>query len=201
MRWLGQRLIEAFVLLLLGLGLGLTVNAVRRDPLPYNLPGSLLLTESGARVIMLGAARRHFDEAHYVFVDARDEASFLAGHIQGALSLPPERFQELYPELQLWTAGQPLLLYGESGNILACDDLAQQLRDAGEEVVVILSAGFDAWEEHGFPTDAGPEGLLTPSEYEDEAEDRIDDSLWLEEAEEAVGTEPGGETESAEGGE
>ncbi|MBM3317964.1 MAG: rhodanese-like domain-containing protein [Candidatus Eisenbacteria bacterium] len=160
MRWLGHRLVEASALVLLALVLGLTLNAVRREPLPYDLPASLLLTQSGARVVFTGEARRLFDDAHFVFVDAREEHEFLEAHIEGSLSLPPARFDELYPELRLWTAGQPLLVYGESGNILAADDLARQLLAAGEELVVILAGGLDAWRSHGHPVDGGPEGLL-----------------------------------------
>jgi 3-mercaptopyruvate sulfurtransferase SseA len=160
MRWLGQRLVETAALALLATVLGLAVNAVRREPLPYNLPGRLLLTESGARVVFLNEGRRLFNEAEFVFVDARGDEVFVAGHIEGALSLPPQRFDELYAELQLWTGGQPLLLYGDTGDLLAPDDLAQQLLAAGEERVVILAEGFAAWQAHGHPVDRGVEGLL-----------------------------------------
>jgi rhodanese-related sulfurtransferase len=179
MRWLGHRLTEAGILIVLATALGLMVNAVRRDPLPLNLPGHLLLTESGARVVFLSEAQRLYDDADYVFVDARDEAAFLAGHIEGALSLPTQRFAELYPELKLWTAGQPLLLYGDAGNLLTADDLAIQLLKAGEARVLLLAEGLNGWLARGYPVATGSDGLLTLDD--EEMGDAADEETWDEE--------------------
>jgi len=160
MRWWGRRLLEVVLLVAIGTVAGLALNAARRDPLPYDLPASLLLTESGTRVILPPEAERLYTQAAAVFVDARAPGAFIAGHIEGALGLAPDRFAELYPELELWSGGMPLILYGERGNVLAPDDLAMRLREAGQTEVVLLGFGFEGWQARGFPTASGPEGLL-----------------------------------------
>jgi rhodanese-related sulfurtransferase len=177
MRWVGHRLTESAILLLIATVLGLAINAVRRDPLPYDLPASTLSTRSGARVVFLAQARRLFEEGNYVFVDTRDEAAFLREHIEGALSLPARDFAALYPELTVWTAGQPLLLYGVSGNLLTADDVAQQLHAAGMRDVIMLAEGIGEWKVRGYPIAAGADGLLTPQTDEewDDAESDVPD--------------------------
>jgi rhodanese-related sulfurtransferase len=162
MRWLGHRLTEIAILLLIATVLGLAINAVRRDPLPYDLPAATLSTRSGARVVFLSEARRLFEAGAYVFVDTRDEAAFLHEHIEGALSLPASDFAALYPELTVWTGGQPLLLYGASGNLLSADDVAQQLYTAGMRDVRLLAEGIGEWKARGYPIATGSDGLLTP---------------------------------------
>lgn len=167
MRWVGHRLTESAILLLIATVLGLAINAVRRDPLPYDLPAATLSTRSGARVVFLSEARRLFEEGNYVFVDTRDEASFLREHIEGALSLPARDFAALYPELTVWTAGQPLLLYAASGNLLTADDVAQQMHAAGMRDVRMLAEGLGEWKARGYPIATGSDGLLSPQADEE----------------------------------
>jgi rhodanese-related sulfurtransferase len=166
MRWLEHRLTECAIVLLIATVLGLAINAVRRDPLPYDLPAATLSTRSGARIVFLSEARRLFEEGNFVFIDTRDEAAFLREHIEGALSLPASDFAELYPELTVWTAGQPLLLYGASGNLLTADDVAQQLHTAGMQDLRMLAEGLGGWKARGYPTASGADGILTPQPEE-----------------------------------
>ena len=84
----------------------------------------------------------------------------LAGHIEGALCLPPGRFTFLYPELQAWSAGQPLLVYGSAREFNLVDDLAGRLLESGEPQVVFLIDGIEAWQARGYPMESGPDGLL-----------------------------------------
>lgn len=153
--------LEILLIVLIGSGAGAALNAFRPAPLPYLLPGSVLEIESGVRAVFIREAYRLFEAGEYVFVDARDEAEFRAGHIEGALSLPAESFAALYPELQIWAAGQPLLVYGGSENLLAADELARALRQQGEEQVLIFAAGFEGWHARGYPVEAGDAGRLS----------------------------------------
>ncbi|MCK4303583.1 MAG: rhodanese-like domain-containing protein [Candidatus Eisenbacteria sp.] len=152
---------QGLVLVAIGAAAGFALNQTRLDPLPLNLPSNLLLTESGAQVIFLGKARQLFEEGNYIFVDARPQQAFLEQHIEGAFSLPLEHFARLHLELQAWTAGQPILIYGRAAASLVPDDLARQLQKAGEEQVAMLAVGFEAWRDRGYPVESGPEGLLS----------------------------------------
>jgi len=174
-------LLEILMIALLGAGAGALLNALRPDPLPYVLPGSVLQIESGVRAVFIREAHRLFEAGDYIFVDAREEEEFRAGHIEGALSVPVALFDALYPELQVWVAGQPLLIYGGSPSLLSADELARRLRAKGEKKLLIFAAGFEGWRARGYLVETGGEGLLrenasgesgsdAPSEIEEPSE-------------------------------
>ena len=156
--------LETLVVLLIGAGAGAALNAFRPAPLPYTLPGTVLETESGVRAVFIREAHRLFEAGDYIFVDAREDGEFRAGHIEGALSLPAEEVNALYPELQIWASGQPLLVYGGSENLLAADELARALREKGEKEVLIFAAGFEGWRARGYPIEGGDAGRLGAGE-------------------------------------
>jgi rhodanese-related sulfurtransferase len=151
---------QALLLLAVGAAVGFALNARRADPLPVNLPGFLLLTESGAQVVFPMRARELFDQGLHVFVDARREDAYIEQHIEGAFSLPIARFDELAPELRLWTAGQPILVYGSERDFVSADDLARRLIASGEKEVLLLAPGFEAWAARGLPLESGDGGIL-----------------------------------------
>jgi rhodanese-related sulfurtransferase len=156
----GRYLLEVALVVCLGAAAGVIVNGLRADGLPYDLPGSVLHTESGVRAIFLSEAHRRYEKADYIFVDAREREEFRAGHIEGALSLPMAEFTTLYPELQNWTAGQPLIVYGSGENLLAPDGLAGLLRERGEKNLLLFVSGIEGWRTRGFPVATGAEGEL-----------------------------------------
>ena len=151
---------QALVLTAIGAAAGFALNARHVDPLPLDLSGFFLLTDSGAEVVFPGRARALFDRGEHIFVDARDEGDYLTNHIEGAFSLPLPRFDELLPELLTWTAGQPILVYGGERDFVSADDLARRLKTSGEEEVVLLAPGFEAWAARGLPVESGDGGLL-----------------------------------------
>lgn len=157
---LRRALPQALALIVLGAAAGFALNTRHVDPLPLDLPGFYLLTESGAEVVFPGRARELFDRGEHIFVDARDEGAYLSSHIEGAYSLPLERFDELLPELLTWTAGQPLIVYGSEQDFVSADDLARRLKTSGEEKVLLLAPGFEAWATRGLPVETGDGGLL-----------------------------------------
>jgi len=162
---------EALLILLLGAGAGLARNALRADPLPYDLPGSTLLTESGARVVFLAEALVRYQAAETIFVDARSRDGFLAGHIDGALCVPLEEAELLLDELDLWSGGQPLLVYDATANLLRADELAHQLRKHLTSEILILAGGFEGWQQRGHPFSDGPVGLLDAADAFEESEE------------------------------
>ncbi|MFH1143746.1 MAG: rhodanese-like domain-containing protein [Candidatus Eisenbacteria bacterium] len=165
-RWWLRLTGEAAVLVALGAGAGFSLNVVRTDRLPLDLPPALLLAESGARAVFPAEAYARFREGESIFVDARDTAAFLEGHIEGALSLPLASFDELFDTFRIWTGGQPLIVYSARDQILPADELARRLIAAGETEVLILASGFEGWAAHGRPVEAGPEGLLEVEEFQ-----------------------------------
>lgn len=87
-----------------------------------------------------------------VLLDARSPAAHAAGHIPGALSLPPGDFPECFPLLAEegdWTPATPFWVYCEG---YACDDalhLGQTLLSADFPDVTLYAGGWDEWSRHG----------------------------------------------------
>jgi hypothetical protein len=151
---------ETMLLMAVGTAVGFALNARRADPLPVRMPGFHLLTESHASVIFPVRAREYFDQGTHVFVDARDEEAYIEQHVEGAFSLPIARFNELAPELRMWTAGQPIVVYGSESDFVSADDLARRLITSGEKEVFLLVPGLETWVARGFPLESGSDGIL-----------------------------------------
>jgi len=100
----------------------------------------------------LETAKALFDKGGLLFVDARPESDYRSGHIQGAMSFPVHRFDQIIGDF--W-ASHPLdteLVIYCSGRL--CNDshhLARLLRDAGYERIRVYIDGFEAWENAQFP--------------------------------------------------
>ncbi|MCC7540210.1 MAG: rhodanese-like domain-containing protein [Deltaproteobacteria bacterium] len=91
-----------------------------------------------------------------VFVDARTRVEFVAGHLAGAINVPPsdrEAFGHALPALR---AARIIVSYCAAAAECSCaDDLAGQLTAAGMRDVRILEGGIQAWLEAGYAAEAG----------------------------------------------
>jgi thiosulfate/3-mercaptopyruvate sulfurtransferase len=112
-----------------------------------------------------------------VVVDARDEAAYSAGHVPGAVSLPPSAVPDM--EALTGAARLPGLLgsLGMSGReqLICCGDTSLSpeaarvfwlLEAAGATRVLVLEGGFEGWREAGLDVSsvhsALPEAIWTP---------------------------------------
>lgn len=81
-----------------------------------------------------------FAQEYYVLIDIRDPASYAAGHLIGAVNVPPS-------DVLGWTSRLPrdarIIIYGQQG--AEADQAALQLRDAGYPLAHSLIGGFAYW--------------------------------------------------------
>jgi len=99
-------------------------------------------------------AKLIYDDANTLFVDARSEMDYEAGHVKGAISLPMndvdaniEDFINRYPP------EQAIVTYCSGRTCEDSHHVAQLLLDLGYEQVNIMIDGFQTWQEKGFPVD------------------------------------------------
>ena len=100
----------------------------------------------------LKVAKALFDIEGTVFVDARSEADYRAGHIQDAVSFPVNRFDEGIGDFWASHPMDTTLVIYCSGRL--CSDshhLAQRLLDAGYQKIRVFIDGYEVWENAGFP--------------------------------------------------
>ena len=84
-----------------------------------------------------------------LWVDARSEADYSAGHIPGALLLNEDSWDDLLPQvLQTWQPDTPIIVYCSSKTCHTSEEVAQRLRkEVGLPVVQFLRGGWEAWKE------------------------------------------------------
>ena len=94
------------------------------------------------------------------FVDARNAEEFVAGHIPGAFSVPPDAFfGGQYPgALDQIPKFSTVVVYCGGGACDASKLVAIRFREAGFERVLVYQDGFTGWSAEKLPSQAGDLG-------------------------------------------
>ena len=80
-----------------------------------------------------------------VWVDARENDLFDAGHVPGALNLNQSNWDQALPNLfAAYAPGKSIIVYC-SPDCIASEEIAAKIRELGLEQVFVLEGGFDAW--------------------------------------------------------
>jgi rhodanese-related sulfurtransferase len=164
--WKGFR--EATVILFFAGCLAFGFNSLREHSLP--LPGSTKAVDSSLAAVnepdgsnaigdmSIEKAVRLFEEGAALFVDARSEADYRAGHIKGAVNIPDLDFENYIGSFLEKTAAETVLItYCEGDACTLSKSLAEKLSLAGFESVFHLKNGWGQWKERGLPIDSGQE--------------------------------------------
>jgi rhodanese-related sulfurtransferase len=99
--------------------------------------------------IRLDFAKALFDKK-YKFIDARDEADYKAGTVQGAINIPYHKFDQLKDKLNSLPKEQVYVVFCS----VACDvsiDLAYAMAKMGFTKLYIFHGGWDEWKNAGYP--------------------------------------------------
>jgi rhodanese-related sulfurtransferase len=124
------------------------------------------LQQRGLQAASLADVTAWFNDPHreqglIVFVDARDDAAFRAGHVPGAWPFNHYQFQNYLPAiLPAVLVAQKVVVYCGGG---ACEDsefAAIMLRDAGvaRENIFVFAGGFAEWSAAGRAVETGERG-------------------------------------------
>ncbi len=150
---------------LAGAIVGVLFNAV--SPRGIDLLGPVpRRTIEGVGEVSLKEAWSLYKQKTGLFVDARSEAEFDAGHIPGALLLPLDDFDEV---LSSWTNLIPsdtlLITYCAGAGCDSSLDVAESLKEEGYSRVKVFFGGWKKWKDAGYPVereDREPKGDSQP---------------------------------------
>lgn len=150
------------IILALASVLGLLGNEVRRQRLPWidhrlpqDQPARSSLPEGLA--ISLEEAAALFWVSGAVFIDARSEEAFRAGHIAGARNLPWQDFENRFQETMEDVPFDSILItYCDGDTCTLSKDLALALLGKGYLFVRVLANGWTLWKEANLPTEKLP---------------------------------------------
>jgi len=107
--------------------------------------------------VTLQEAYALFEDNAAVFLDARNEEDYTAGHVPGSFWLPFSAFFSGKPPQLVNELPQdmPLVVYCEGGDCHASHQVAEMLLDFEFTDLRILEAGWPGWEEAGYPIEEG----------------------------------------------
>jgi rhodanese-related sulfurtransferase len=155
MRTFPKMIVQALAILLIASAAGLIVNAMRPDGIGLLGGGQSAVAanrENGE--IGIKDATELFASGRGLFLDARTPWEFEAGRIQGALSLPPDEFDFLFPELEeRLRSAEALITYCDGERCPLGNELARMLRERGIDNVFVLKNGWALWRNEKLPTE------------------------------------------------
>ena len=139
------------VILLAATGVGLAWNALSGQGLALTRNAYV---RAGDEEITAKEARARLDKG-ILFLDARPVAFYEMSHIPGALPLPEDDFDKHFAKLEpRLRSSFDIVVYFSGFGCEASHLVARRLKERGIPAVV-LSEGWPAWTEAGYPTKEG----------------------------------------------
>jgi rhodanese-related sulfurtransferase len=86
-----------------------------------------------------------------LFIDARDESDYLAGHITGSLNIPFEDFDNHKQKLEQIPKEKPIVIYCAGTECDLSPLLANLLFEQGYKQVYVFFGGWVEWQEANYP--------------------------------------------------
>ena len=108
--------------------------------------------------VTVARAAHLFQTGRAVFVDARIEADYIAGHIPNAHFLPVSAFESGFPDrvkFQMDPSAITIVYCSGAADCEAAEDVAIELQAAQFTAVYILHDGMPGWTECGHPVQEG----------------------------------------------
>jgi rhodanese-related sulfurtransferase len=147
MRWY-----RTLVMIAAGTALGLAWNGLSGRGLA--LTANVYL-RPGDETIDAAEAKRRFDRGAALFLDARPRMIYDLERIPGALSLPEDAFDASFKNLEPRLRGRfDIVVYCSGFGCEASHIVARKLKEKRIPAVV-LQEGLPAWQQAGYPVEAG----------------------------------------------
>ncbi len=156
MKKLGVIISKAFLLVIFWAAIGLGVNAVRTTGLPwiYVPPEELSIQGLKVKLVDEKEAERFLNDPETIFVDTRHEEDYRERHVKSAVFLPEENVEERFVTAQgLMPEDSRYILYCYGPECDMAEKVAGFLAKNGYKNMMIMTAGFRAWEKAGYPVE------------------------------------------------
>jgi rhodanese-related sulfurtransferase len=142
---------QGLLMTVLGLVLGLGINALRHDGLPLLKSGKQEIT-----VVSVGEAWKLYQQGKAVFLDAREAEVYRSAHLPGAIHVPVESARTKEAELRSFAESKKMLIaYCDGQGCNKAQDLAGALAADRLPGVAMMPEGWLGWMESGLPVEEG----------------------------------------------
>lgn len=154
---------QALIITIAAAALGLSVNALRPQDLDLIrsretvVPVADSVNSGGPQPIELPDALERLKQGSAIFMDARSEYDYNAGHIQTARNYPEKTLDIWMPDFFDNTPPESLLItYCSDTRCHLAEHLAVKLYELGYPHVRFMPAGLSAWLASGYPVESDP---------------------------------------------
>lgn len=144
---------RSLLITVLGAAVGVGVNAIRPTGLPWVYVPKTELLIAGVKVPLVDEkeAARFVDDPETVFVDTRREEDYRERHVKSAIFLPEDDIEERFITAQgLMPEDSRIILYCYGPECDMAEKVAGFLAQNGYKNMMIMTAGFRAWEKAGY---------------------------------------------------
>ncbi len=140
---------EAVILIFAALIISLLVNQIRDNGIIFFQGNMEIIPEdSSAKEISLAKAMIILKSEMSVIIDARDESSFIKGHIPGAINFFEKDFDELINKFFFENDTDIIIItYCDSDQCDLAQTLAEKFSSTGYTNVFYLKNGWSRWKE------------------------------------------------------
>lgn len=153
-------IVQAILLVLISILIGIGSNIISSKPIPWFAVELAVVENVDTKsedpilaAITLEQARNFFDES-VLFVDARDEGYFEAGHIQGAMK-NIFLMELIFNIEEKQSKNTSLVVYCGDPGCGDSEQLAYDLKEMGFTKLYVFKGGWLEWSKAGYPSEVG----------------------------------------------
>jgi len=146
----------ALLIVAASMAAGLTLNAMRAEPVPFTRTQAEPQVSSAVGIVTLTGLRTAGDEV--LFIDARTPLFHHRGRIPGSINISRKGLPDSLnaaTELLRNAAGRRIVVYCSGPSCTDADAVAEAIAAAGFGPVNVLREGFEAWVQAGLGEEAG----------------------------------------------
>ncbi len=166
---------ESILLCIIGFGVGFVIN---RQVVTDSFNGSLVTaikqqlqeeiaqkagqsqSEDGRQAIVIidaEKAKAWFDDGQDLFIDARPDYQYEAGHIAGSVNIIGNTLEDRLDELMDRASGGRLIVYCVGPECPEAVELADLMVEFDLKPVYVYTGGWEQWSQLGYPSETGKE--------------------------------------------
>jgi rhodanese-related sulfurtransferase len=148
--------LRALIIVAVASSVGLGVNLVSPKAIPWIYERPTELAVEGKKIPLISEAKafEYFDDVDTVFVDTRDEEDYSKAHVKGAISLPASSKETRFEAVQPFLPEEArVILYCSGPDCEMARQVAQFLAPLGYKNIMIMEAGYPAWEKANYPVE------------------------------------------------
>ena len=153
---------QIIFILSLAIGLGLLRSFFMNDPEFTLIKQERIIEEinsflvpddmTGPMLVNLEFSKYHFDAGSAMFIDSRDPEDYESGHIQNAINIPYDYYEDYEDVMDGLDDAGIYIIYCSGGECSLSIDLADYLyHEKLFDKLLIFEGGWPEWQDAGYP--------------------------------------------------